>query len=70
MQKYLTSEAFKSVELAIQKGTRIDKKMADEIAAGMKAWATERGVTHYTHWFHPLTDSTAENMMHSLKCRK
>jgi len=60
MQKYLTSEAFKSVELAIQKGTRIDKKMADEIAAGMKAWATERGVTHYTHWFHPLTDSTAE----------
>jgi glutamine synthetase len=60
MQKYLTSEAFRSVELAIQKGTRIDKKMADEIAAGMKAWATERGVTHYTHWFHPLTDATAE----------
>jgi glutamine synthetase len=60
MQKYLTNEAFKSVELAIQKGTRIDRKMADEVAAGMKAWATERGVTHYTHWFHPLTDSTAE----------
>jgi len=60
MQKYLTNEAFKSVELAIQKGTRIDRKMADEVAAGMKAWATERGVTHYTHWFHPLTDATAE----------
>lgn len=60
MKKYLTNEAFKSVELAIQKGTRIDRKMADEVAAGMKAWATERGVTHYTHWFHPLTDSTAE----------
>lgn len=60
MQKYLTSEAFKSVELSIQKGTRIDRKMADEVAAGMKAWATERGVTHYTHWFHPLTDATAE----------
>jgi glutamine synthetase len=60
MQKYLSSEAFKSVQLAIEKGTRIDKKMADEVAAGMKAWATERGVTHYTHWFHPLTDATAE----------
>ncbi len=60
MQKYLSSEAFKSVQLAIQKGTRIDKKMAEEVAAGMKAWATERGVTHYTHWFHPLTDATAE----------
>jgi len=60
MQKYLSSEAFKSVQQAIQKGTRIDRKMADEVAAGMKAWATERGVTHYTHWFHPLTDATAE----------
>jgi len=60
MQKYLTSEAFRSVELAIQKGTRIDRKMADEVATGMRAWAIERGVTHYTHWFHPLTDSTAE----------
>src|SRR4030042_4159003 len=60
MQKYLTSEAFRSVEIAIQKGTRIDRKMADEVAAGMRAWAIERGVTHYTHWFHPLTDATAE----------
>ena len=60
MQKYLSSEAYKSVQQAIQKGTRIDRKMADEVAAGMKAWATEHGVTHYTHWFHPLTDATAE----------
>ena len=60
MQKYLSGEAFRSVELAIQKGSRIDIKMADEVAAGMKAWATEHGVTHYTHWFHPLTDATAE----------
>lgn len=60
MQKYLSSEAFRSVQLAIQKGTRINIKMADEVAAGMKAWATEHGVTHYTHWFHPLTDATAE----------
>jgi glutamine synthetase len=60
MQKYLSLEAFRSVQRSIEKGTRIDRKMADEVAAGMKAWATERGATHYTHWFHPLTDATAE----------
>ena len=60
MQKYLSQEAYKSVQKSIQMGTRIDRKMADEVAAGMKAWATERGATHYTHWFHPLTDATAE----------
>jgi len=60
MQKYLSMEAYKSVQKSIDKGIRIDRKMADEVAAGMKAWATERGATHYTHWFHPLTDGTAE----------
>ena len=60
MQKYLSIEAYRSVKRSIEKGTRIDRKMADEVAAGMKAWATERGATHYTHWFHPLTDGTAE----------
>ncbi len=60
MQKYLSMEAYKSVQKSIEKGIRIDRKMADEVAAGMKAWATERGATHYTHWFHPLTDGTAE----------
>jgi len=60
MQKYLSNMAFVSVQKAINKGSRIDKKMADEVATGMKAWATERGATHYTHWFHPLTDATAE----------
>ena len=60
MQKYLSMEAFKSVQKSIEKGVRIDRKMADEVAAGMKAWATEKGATHYTHWFHPLTDGTAE----------
>jgi glutamine synthetase len=43
-----------------QSGTTIDRKMADQIAQGMKAWALENGATHYTHWFHPLTDATAE----------
>jgi len=60
MEKYLSKEAYKSVQKSIEMGTRIDRKMADEVAAGMKAWATERGATHYAHWFHPLTDSTAE----------
>ena len=45
---------------AIEKGSPIDRKKADSVAAGMKAWATERGATHYTHWFQPLTGGTAE----------
>jgi glutamine synthetase len=60
MQKYLSKEAFEAVITAIEKGTRIDRKMADQVAAGMKAWAMEMGATHYTHWFHPLTEGTAE----------
>ncbi|MBL7111269.1 MAG: glutamine synthetase III [Bacteroidales bacterium] len=60
MQKYLSNMAFISVQKAIDKGSRIDRKMADEVATGMKTWAAERGATHYTHWFHPLTDATAE----------
>ena len=60
MQKYLSKEAFEAVMMAIEKGTRIDRKMADQVAAGMKAWAMEMGATHYTHWFHPLTEGTAE----------
>lgn len=60
MQKYLSKEAYKSVITAIEKGDRIDRKIADQVAAGMKAWAIEHGATHYTHWFQPLTDATAE----------
>jgi glutamine synthetase len=60
MKKYLSSEAFGAVMDAIDNGTTIDRKMADQIAQGMKSWALENGATHYTHWFHPLTDSTAE----------
>lgn len=60
MREYLSEEAFKSVQDAIEKGTRIDRKMADQVAASMKAWASSKGVTHYTHWFQPLTGSTAE----------
>ncbi|PWD99260.1 glutamine synthetase III family protein [Marinilabilia rubra] len=60
MKKYLSKEAFQHVIETMEKGTRIDRKMADQIALGMKAWAMENGATHYTHWFHPLTDGTAE----------
>jgi len=60
MQKYLSKDSFNHVMDAIDKGTPIDRRKADSVAAGMKAWATERGATHYTHWFQPLTGGTAE----------
>lgn len=60
MKKYLSREAYKAVTDAIEKGTTVDRKMADQVAQGMRAWAIESGATHYTHWFHPLTDRTAE----------
>jgi len=60
MKKYLSREAFSAVCDAIDNSVPVDRKMADQVAQGMKAWATENGATHYTHWFHPLTDGTAE----------
>lgn len=60
MKQYLTSDAFKAVLGAIEHGTKIDRKLADYIAMGMKEWALAKGVTHYTHWFQPLTGTTAE----------
>lgn len=60
MEKYVAYEAFKAVKKAISEGTQITRPIADQVATGMRAWAMERGVTHFTHWFHPLTDATAE----------
>lgn len=60
MSKYLSQDAYKAVKIAIDKGDAIDRKVADNVASGMKAWAIEHGATHYTHWFQPLTDGTAE----------
>ncbi len=60
MRDYLSGEAFESVVNAITEGRRIDRKVADQVANGMKRWAMERGVTHYTHWFQPLNEATAE----------
>jgi glutamine synthetase len=60
MRQFLTPEAYQAVKNAIQYGTKIDRKLADYIAIGMKEWALTKGVTHYTHWFQPLTGTTAE----------
>ena len=60
MREHLTREAYEKVKNAILKGDRIERKIADQIATSLKAWAISKGATHYSHWFHPLTGSTAE----------
>ena len=60
MKKWLSDEAYKSVMEAVVHGTKIDRKIADDVASSMKAWAMSKGVSHYTHWFQPLTGTTAE----------
>jgi glutamine synthetase len=60
MKKYLSKEAYKAVCDAIDNSSTIDRRLADGVAIGMKAWAIENGATHYTHWFQPLTEATAE----------
>ena len=60
MQKYISKETYKALTHAIDNGTPIDREIANHVAAGMRMWALEKGVTHYTHWFQPLTDGTAE----------
>jgi len=60
MRQTLTSDAFISLTNAIDKGGKIDRVIADQIASAMKDWALSKGVTHYTHWFQPLTGATAE----------
>ena len=60
MKEFLSKEAYDTVKDAIENGTRIPRRIADQVSSGMKAWAVSKGVTHYTHWFHPLTGATAE----------
>ena len=60
MGQHLTKEAHQSVKDAIEKGSKIDRVMAEHIATAMKEWAISKGATHYTHWFQPLTGATAE----------
>ena len=60
MRQYLTKTALKSIIEAVEKGTKINRLVADHISTGMKEWAISKGATHYTHWFQPLTGATAE----------
>jgi glutamine synthetase len=60
MRQYLTKDAFEGVMSAIDHGKKIDRKIADQVSSAMKEWALAKGVTHYTHWFQPLTGATAE----------
>ena len=60
MFKYLPADVYAKLINVIDTGSALDRSIADEVAAGMKKWAVEMGVTHYTHWFAPLTEGTAE----------
>ncbi len=59
-RQFLSDEAYKSLVSSIKNSEKIDRRMGEQIAAGLKAWAETKGVTHFTHWFQPLTGATAE----------
>ena len=60
MYKYLPKDVYEKMIDVMDNGARLGRDVADAVALGMKQWATENGVTHYTHWFQPLTEGTAE----------
>jgi len=60
MKAFMSKEAFQAIINAGESGTPIERDIAEHIAAAMKSWAMGKGVTHYTHWFQPLTGTTAE----------
>ena len=60
MYKYLPVDIYQKLVDVIDNGARLDRSIADAVAQGMKKWAEENGATHYTHWFQPLTEGTAE----------
>ena len=60
MQKFLSKESFKQVKEAVENGHQIERKVAEQVATAMMAWAISKGATHYTHWFQPLTGTSAE----------
>jgi glutamine synthetase len=59
-REFLSDEAYKSLVGSIRAGQKIDRSMANQIASGIRSWAEGKGVTHFTHWFQPLTGTTAE----------
>jgi glutamine synthetase len=60
MRNYLSEKAFQSLSATIREGGKLDPSIADEVAEAMKTWAVEKGATHFTHWFQPMTGTTAE----------
>ena len=58
-RQYLPKSVFQRLSRALEQGEPLDSELADGVASAMRAWAMERGATHYTHWFQPLTGSTA-----------
>lgn len=60
IRQFLSKDAYQNLEFAIDQGIQINRKLASQIAIAMKTWSIEKGATHYTHWFQPLTGSTAE----------
>jgi len=59
-REYLSDEAYKSLVTSVKGGKKIDRTVANQIANGLRAWAESKGVSHFTHWFQPLTGTTAE----------
>src|SRR4029079_3126568 len=59
-RKFFSDEAYKSISSSIKDAKKIDRSVANQIANGIRAWAESKGVTHFTHWFQPLTGTTAE----------
>jgi glutamine synthetase len=60
MKEFLPSDAYKKLNASVKDGKKVDRDIADQVASAMKAWAMKQGATHYTHWFQPLTGTTAE----------
>ncbi|HNA64053.1 MAG TPA: glutamine synthetase III, partial [Saprospiraceae bacterium] len=60
LRTYLSNDAYKAYMQTLAQGNKITRELADQIAAALKAWCLEKGTTHYTHWFQPLTGTTAE----------
>ena len=60
LEQYVNKDAFNQILLSVNKGSKISRSYADQIAASLKAWALSKGASHYTHWFQPLTGGTAE----------
>ncbi|MEC7584499.1 MAG: glutamine synthetase III, partial [Planctomycetota bacterium] len=60
MRARLPEGAYKALQSSMERGKELDPALADQVASAMKEWAIERGATHFTHWFQPMTGATAE----------